>query len=174
MYFSRSGGWNHSTCLFFFQEHRHRHLRERWKEFFGQVKLQARNTEDSDQTGRCPAICVGIIHLFREKPWQYGDNDCTSRIFKMMTLLKKTPSQKTSCPLWSQCFHYFTMFFFLAVCWPMGFLRWSLLFFGAKPKKQKLVSWFEHRGGCSYIYVYPVFLHVYIWCIASKGWTIWF
>ena len=31
------------NCPFLFQEHRHRHLRERWKEFFGQVKLQARN-----------------------------------------------------------------------------------------------------------------------------------
>ena len=91
-----------------------------------------------------PAIWVGFIHLFTENTWQYGDNDYTvlQEIFKMMTLFKKEkPSNKSNVVRYEAFFsHYFTMFFSWPLFWPMGFLRWSLLFFGAKPKKQKLVS----------------------------------
>ena len=136
VFLTRSGGWNHSTCPFFFQEHRHRHLRERWKEFFGQVKLQARNAEDSDQTGRCRAIWVGFIHLFRENPWQYGDNDYTSRILKVMTSFKKKLSKKDMLFAMKRClFVFFTIF-----CWPfLDFWDDLCCFFGAKPKNK---SWY--------------------------------
>ena len=128
---------------------------------------------------RCPAIWLGFIHLFRENPWQYGDNEYTSRIFKMMTLLKKTSLPKKNVVRYEAnfCFTISRCFF----PWPF-FGQWDfwddLCCFLVLNLKNK--SWFldlNNRGGCSYVHVYPVFLHVYIWCIASKdsqGWKIWF